>query len=322
MVAPSFLRSASCALNGMCHPAMSFQPPMEAELRAIIPCLEREKAELSCQVASQTNELVKVRGILAESPNLVATHFSELERETKHLEAVQGATHTDFNTFKASMMLMLLSLFKEQIAELKAEKESIVDDLAQTFQVNVALCSLLEKAYREVGTLATSASLAHHANLEGSLRVIMHNVTVAHAGSDVLRQFAIEADTPELQALLEAINCPLESNLMFLHEVLGARHLLKQSYTFDCELVAHCSLQYFPLMDTMVLGHMVCHAFPSFGMATPSPQGTIVLPTNSSSGLVLSKRSVDDLDKDAGDIEGKWDVIDVKRPELKHSSEA
>ncbi|KAE9388239.1 hypothetical protein BT96DRAFT_947766 [Gymnopus androsaceus JB14] len=322
MVAPSSLRSASHALNSMRRPAMSFQPPTEAELRATISCLERE---------------------------------------TRRLEAAQGATHTelrhlqcinDANVVEVEHLLSKLSIaneailgFREAFSNIenhvvemetncraeKAEKESIVDNLTQTFQVNVALLS--RRRTEKLVLLQPRPPLP----IMPTLRVLF-----AHTGFDVLRQFAIEANTPELQALLEAINCPLELNLMFFHKVLGARHLLKQLYTFNCELVAHRSLQHFPSMDTMVLGHMVCRAFPSFGSATPSPQGTIAPPTSptssssstddslldlvpvsdSSSGLVSSKHSADNLDKDAGNIEGKWDVIDVKHPKLEHSSEA
>ncbi|KAE9384761.1 hypothetical protein BT96DRAFT_950333 [Gymnopus androsaceus JB14] len=234
MVSPSSLCSATRARNSVHHPAMPPQPPTEAALRAMIFVWNHtEKAKLGRKVASQANELVEVRGILAESPNVIATRFAELERQTAVLEAAHRINNAqlehlqgvnDSNAFEVEHLLSKLSiadeailgfreafsnveehvvkmetLFKEhnhQIAELKAEKELIIDDLVQTFQVNVSLRSSLNKAYRDMGDLATSALLAHHADLKRPLRVIMHNVTIAHRGFETLCQFANEADTP------------------------------------------------------------------------------------------------------------------------------
>ncbi|KAE9407662.1 hypothetical protein BT96DRAFT_933098 [Gymnopus androsaceus JB14] len=215
-----------------------------------------EKAELGCKVASQANELVKVRSILAESLNVIATCFAELERQTAVLEAAHRINNAqlehlqginDSNAFEVEHLLSKLSiadeailrLFKEQIAKLKAEKESIIDDLVQTFQVNVSLHSSLNKAYRDVGDLAMSALLAHHADLECPLRVIIHNITVAHCGFKMLYQFANEADTLELEALLESISHPLESNLLFFHEILRAHGMLEQLYPFNSDLISY-----------------------------------------------------------------------------------
>ncbi|KAE9398077.1 hypothetical protein BT96DRAFT_1032809 [Gymnopus androsaceus JB14] len=295
MVSPSSLRSATRAHNGVRHPAMPPQPPTEAALRATISCLESEKAELGRKVASQANELVEVRGILAESLNVIATRFAELERQTAVLEAAHRINNAQLEHLQVEHLLSKLSiadevilgfreafsnveehvvemetLFEEQIAELKAEKESIINDLVQTFQ-----------AYCDVGDLATSALLAHHADLERPLR---------------FASLLIEADTPELEALLESV----------------------------------------PTLDSMVLGHMICCPFPPSTMtdspvpvhghiAPPSSPALSSLSTNdslpdliplsdSSSSSVSSKRSSEEMEKG---MEEDWSIVDNKRPKLR-----
>ena len=185
----------------------------------------------------------------------------------------------------------------------------------------------------------------------------MHNVTVAHRGFETLRQFANEADTPELEALLESVSRPLESNLLFFHEILRARGVLKQSYPFNSDLVAHRALRRFPTLDSMVLGHMVwcVYAFlicnpklisivsvysrpfpPSPTTDSPVPiYGHIAPPSSPALSSLSTNDSLPDLiplsDSSSGSMSSKrpseemekgteedWSIVDNKRPKLEH----
>ncbi|KAE9386964.1 hypothetical protein BT96DRAFT_1005577 [Gymnopus androsaceus JB14] len=197
------------------------------------------------------------------------------------------------------------TLFEErnhQIAELKAEKESIIDGLVQTFQVNVSLRSSLDKAYRDMGDLAMSALLAHHADLETPL--------ASHHAQ-------CYPDTPELEALLESVSRPLESNLLFFHEILRARGVLKQLYPFNWHMICRP----FPPSTTTdspvpVHGHIAPPLSPALSSLSTNDSLPDLIPlSDSSSSSVSSKQSSEEMEKG---MEEDWSIVDNKRPKFEH----
>ncbi|KAE9388051.1 hypothetical protein BT96DRAFT_947886 [Gymnopus androsaceus JB14] len=234
MVAPSSLRSATCACSPLSHPPrLSFKPQFLVwnwrRPNWVARLLPRPMNWLRYTVFSPSPQMLLQLALLSWKGRLGSWRAHTMINHAQ-LEHLQGINNS--NAFEVEHLLSKLSIaneailgfqetfsnVEEHIVEMETLfeecnhckphvfQDSIIDNLVQTFQVNVLLHSSPNKVYHDVGDLAMSALLAHHADLKCPLQVIMHNVTIAHCGFEVLCQFANEADTPELEALLESIS--------------------------------------------------------------------------------------------------------------------